>query len=440
MKRVLIGMLAVGLIAVLSMPALAVDVKVSGLYEVAGYWESNRAMKSSDEIAQKYYTTWLRIEPVFKVAEGLQLVTRFEGMERMVGRDGIGADITGTNARNTKAEQDLTVRRMFISAKTLGGRWDVGYQSSGSFGADFLDYDGSVFRIKATYFVGPFTLVFVPTEKVVENTLGTPNTSDSDSTNYAVAGIYKWSSGQAGYLQYYAVNNTTEQSATNPYRKKYFLGVPYVKATFGPLYVEGEIDYVWGKKCDYLDSTTQNISYKSFSWYVMGKYTMGPAYIGAQVATVAGDDPSTTDTDEAFFFQNAGTAYGKYKPVLILWNDWTSRFTGQSWGTNTGSNVGTGGIPINVRLYQIFGGYKPLNKLSLDAAFTMMTTDQKPLNYVSDKYGNEFDISASYKVYDNLTYTVAFGYLWAGDYWKGTSDTNTVGNDWLLMHKLTLNF
>jgi len=176
------------------------------------------------------------------------------------------------------------------------------------------------------------------------------------------------------------------------------------------------------------------------SWYVKAKYTIGPAYIGAQVATVAGDDPNTTDKDEAYPFINAGTGISRYQPVLVLWNDWTSRYTGQNYGTNTGSNVGTGGIPANVRLYQVFGGYIPLSKLSFDAAFTVMQADQKPSGYVSDKYGNELDVSATYKIYDNLAYTVNFGYLWAGDYWKGTSDTNTVGNDWLIMHKLTLNF
>lgn len=438
MKRLLIGLFAVGLIMAIGMPALAVDVKVTGKYEVTGYWESNRAMKSSDEVAQKYYTSWFRIEPVFKVAEGLQLVTRFEGLERMVGRDGIGADITGTNSRNTKAEQDITMRRAYIVANMLGGRWDVGYQAGGMFGTDFLDYEANIFRIKGTYFFGPVTMIALVTEKSAENTLGTPNTSSSDSTNYALAGIYKWTGGEAGYLQYYLVNDTSEQAATNPYRRKYYVSVPYFKATFGPLYAEGEIDYVWGKKYDYLNSGTQNIDYNSFSWYVKAKYIMGPAFIGAHVATVAGDDPSTADKDEAVFLTSAGTGYSKYQPVLVLWNDWTSRFTGTNYGTN--GTQGTGGIPQNVRLYQIFGGYTPMAKLSFDAAFTIMQADQKPLNYVSDKYGNELDVSATYKIYDNLAYTAAFGYLWAGDYWKGTSDTNTVGNDWLLMHKLTLSF
>lgn len=440
MKRLLIGLLALGLIVAMSMPVLAVDVKISGIYEAAGYWESNRAMKSSAEAAERYSTSWFRIDPVFKIGEGLQLITRFEGLERVAGRDAIGADITGSNTRNTAAEQNLSMRRGYISAQMLGGTWNVGYMANGLWGTDFVDYDASNFRIKPIYNVGPWTFILLFEKSTGENSLGTTTYSDSDATNYALAGIYKWTGGEAGYLQYYLVDNRYEQAATNPYRRKYYCGAPYFKANVGSVYAEGEVLYTWGKKYDYLDSTTQNVDYSSLAWYLKAKYTMGPVFIGAQVATVAGDDPNTADKDEGYPFINAGNGVSRYQPVLVLWNDWTSRFTGQNYGTNTGSTVSTGGIPANVRLYQVFGGYKPMPNLALDAAFTMMQADQKPLDYVSDKYGNELDVSAAYKIYDNLTYTVAFGYLWAGDYWKGTSDSNTVGNDWLLMHKLTLNF
>jgi hypothetical protein len=62
-------------------------------------------------------------------------------------------------------------------------------------------------------------------------------------------------------------------------------------------------------------------------------------------------------------------------------------------------------------------------------------------SFLSDKIGSEADITASYKIYDNLSYMVGFGYLWAGDAFKGTAaqDLET-GNDWLLMHRLTLTF
>jgi hypothetical protein len=54
--------------------------------------------------------------------------------------------------------------------------------------------------------------------------------------------------------------------------------------------------------------------------------------------------------------------------------------------------------------------------------------------------GLEFDVTAKYKIYDNLTYMVGAGYLWTGDYFKGTNSANAVGNDYLLMNRLSLSF
>jgi len=434
MKRLFVVLLAVGLIAALSMPVLAANFKASGFYEVAGYWESNRAMRSSDEIAQKYYTSRFQINPVFNVAEGLKLVTRFEGLERMVGRDAIGADITGSNSRNTKAEQDLTMRRAYISAKVLSGTFEAGYLGAGRTGTVFMNYDTDVFRIKYTYQSGPWSVQLI-TEKVMENSLATPNTSESDKDKYAITPVYKWSTGEVGtQLQWYSYNDK-EQAASNPYRANYYLLCPWFKATIGPVYVEGEVNYYWGKAYDYLNPATQDKDYDSLNYYLMARYTAGPVYLGAQIATVAGNDPNKADKVGA---ASAPSGTIDYQPTLVLWNDWTQRFTGQAMGTN--GTIASPYYVSNANLYQVYGGFKPMAKLDLSVSFAVAKADQKPSGYVSDDYGKEFDIKASYKIFDNLEYMAAFGYLWTGDYFKGTSSTNTIGNDWLLMHKLTLNF
>jgi len=444
MKRFLIGLLAVGLIAAFSMPVLAVDVKISGQYWVAGYMESNRAMRSSDERSEKYYGSFFRIEPVFNVAEGLKLVTRFEGLKRVAGLNAVGSE-TANGVRDVANEQSIAMKRAYISAKIPTGQLDVGYMAGGRWGLEAFDYEQDVFRIKYTGFFGP-VIILALTEKGTETSLnaGTTNvvaySDGTDYDKYALAGIYKWSGGEAGYLQYYLVNNGGEGLAVNPYKRKFYLGVPYFKATIGAFYMEGEADYYWGKFYDYLNAATQGVDFSSLSWWLKAKYTMGPAYVGLMAATYAGDDPTTADKYEGnpTNLGGAGQGYSYDTPVLVLWNDWTSIWSGQSYGTY--GTQGTGGMPTNVKMYQVFAGFKPMTKLAFDAAFTLMSADQKPTGYVDDKIGNEFDIKATYKLYDNLEYMIAFGYLWAGDYFKGTSADNLIGNDWLLMHKLTLTF
>jgi hypothetical protein len=71
----------------------------------------------------------------------------------------------------------------------------------------------------------------------------------------------------------------------------------------------------------------------------------------------------------------------------------------------------------------------------------MASMDQNVVvNQISKNIGNEFDISATYKIYDNLSYMIGFAYLWAGDAFKGSNASAQIDNDYLLTHKLTLTF
>jgi len=459
MRRFWIGLLVLGLIAAFSMPALAADVKFSGEFFAAGYWESNRLLKDNDQVAQRYYASRLQINPVIQVADGLRLVTRFEAIERVWGQDPIGTTPTATNLRNTAEEQNISFRRAYLSAKILGGTLDVGYMGGGYLGIELLAYEYDVPRIKYTYATGPFVFVAL-TEKgfsssAALNPAGVQSpkgagggeksllngTSDSDYDKYGLMAIYNLAKSQAGlgYVRY--IINTAEFPGGSDVKRAFNVWVPYVKANLGPLYLEGDIIWAQGKWAQYPHgSTSTDMDINSFSYLVKAKYTDGPLYFGAEVAQVGGDDPNTADKHEgAPFNQENGYAY--WQPTLVLWNDWTNRWTGTANGGANTVTTSLGGLPTNVNLYQVFGGYKPLPKLELAAAFTIARANQKPSNsYVSDDYGKEFDISATYKIYDNLSYYVGYGYLWVGDYFKGTSDANVVGNDWLLMHKLTLSF
>jgi lipopolysaccharide assembly outer membrane protein LptD (OstA) len=96
----------------------------------------------------------------------------------------------------------------------------------------------------------------------------------------------------------------------------------------------------------------------------------------------------------------------------------------------------------NVQFAQVFVGVKPVPKLDVKASYTIAQADKDgaSVNWQSKNYGSEFDLTATYKIYDNLSYMVGFAYLWAGDYFKGTVATQTLDNDYLVTHKLTLTF
>ena len=95
----------------------------------------------------------------------------------------------------------------------------------------------------------------------------------------------------------------------------------------------------------------------------------------------------------------------------------------------------------NVFAWQIFAGIKPIPKLDVKASFTSASLDKAVVvNQISKNIGDEFDLSATYKIYDNLSYMVGFAYLWAGDAFMGSNYSAQLSNDYLLTHKLTLSF
>jgi len=453
MKRFLIGLLAVGLIAAFSMPALAVDVKFSGEFKAEGWYDNNRNLldEGSKSPATGIFDQSLRVNTVFKVAEGLSLVTRFDALTKIWGDKTStiaagGGDSWGrTNATTRALKENIEFERAYAEFKALYGLFRVGYGPTGTFGTKFSDYDYTAGMVRYYWFGGPWT-AFISLEKGTENeiymtngaaTSGNPN-SDNDYNYVQYGGIYKWSTGDVGLAGVYYVDKTGRTAGT-PYQAISQKYVPYVSATFGPVYVEAEAVYLTGDKYAYENGGALDVSKRGWAWYANAKYTMGPAYVGAQYAYVGGDDRSTPDKDET------GAPSGReYKPTLILINPDRDQWLGALGSSaDLTSKYGVAGGMSNFTLYQIYAGFKPMEKLDLFASYSYAKLNEKvtsAVSHVDDKLGTEFDITATYKIYDNLSYMIGWGYLAAGDAYKGATASTQISNDWLLMHRLTLNF
>jgi len=150
--------------------------------------------------------------------------------------------------------------------------------------------------------------------------------------------------------------------------------------------------------------------------------------VGGQIAWVQGDDPNTDDNE------GSQTGGADYDPCLILWNSDLVKWSGQ----NLGHGPTTGDAMANAWLYQIYAGFAPMKGLDLFASYTYATADEDQ-GLQDDEIGSEIDITATYKVFDNLEYMVGFGYFMAGDFYK-TNKADEVENDYILMNKLTLSF
>jgi hypothetical protein len=454
MKKFLVVLLSLGLIVAFGATASAADLKFSGSYYVVGVYESNPTV-AENSYSHAFFYQRLRLQPVFAIAEGLTLTVRADALEKQWGQTnwkGGTDDQTSTRGNSTNIpkrgiQESLEVERAYVTFLTGLGMFQVGYQNVDDWGTDFGDYSNSRPRIQFTTKAGP-TTIQLTYEKVFENdTAGAQNhLVDSDNDTYALSAIYNAKGVEAGLLYKYYVYNCSRISGV---RTDMTQISPYVKATFGPAYVEGEATYWFGKYAQYeapAPAGTPDVKLEAYSAYLKGRFNIGPAYVGAVFSYASGNDLSD-DTKQT----RAPLGGGKnWSPALILLNDSLSNW---SSGSKPGSPALSTANPVtsykyNTIIYNAFAGFNPTPKWNLEAALTYATVDKKALSKtggvvteaVSDKLGTEFDLKATYKIYDNLSYMVGAGYLWTGDYFKGSDANAKVSNDYILLHQLTLSF
>ncbi len=511
MKKYLWSLLLMAMFIAFAVPAAAVDVKFSGSYYAQGWYVDNPSGLDPGEKAgaaswnnnsrrgpNAFYGQRLRISPEFQIVEGLNLVTRFDAMEKRWG-DQAWAGSTGetqsrtqmvdpanagSNAQKTvKAQENIEWERAYLDFNVPFGKFQVGYMQYLTWGTAFLDTTLTAGGIRYYYNQGPWQVV-AATEKRAEyvglnaNNIGIANDADRDV--YDLGLTYKFAPGQAGILYQYMRSAQSKWQQANGYLTQLNGFYPYAQLTFGNFFIEAEGVYGTGTLRSYESTSTaasvggttpasnaQNVSLNAYGAFIHGKYDFKPAYVGAKFVYISGDDNSSSDKASGSILQSLQMNRNFY-PTLMLWNDdyqsnlvniqgniptdatGTNRRTGQSYAVNQSMD--------NVWFYQVYAGIKPMPKLDLKASFSIASADKTPKSdvgqtgqkgyytgatvneFVSSKYGNELDITGEYKIYDNLTYMIGMGYLWVGDYFKGYDNSAVIKDNYLLTHKLTLTF
>lgn len=455
MRKLYLVLFAGILITVLSAPVKAADIKFFGDYYARGQWASNYSLSddpAANSQARRTIGQRFRLYTVFQVQEGLKLTTRFDAMEKFWGQDAAIGTPNPTSGTGTNVENNISWERAFVTFNLGPGFFDIGYQADGywspiAFGNTSA---GSGAMIRYTAPIGPFALSAY-WEKCRESEIDPVAYAPADWDRYALQGTYKWKTGQAGLQllwEHYETNAAMTYSIWNTNvtpvgltaaTMNYYEISPFFQAKLGLVDLEGKLYWSAGEFEPKGGGNDRDID--GLSAYLNGKVNIGPAYIGAMFAYIQGDDPNDSDV-------TVSHAGGRdWDPTLMIGNDRFSKWLGGRYTNPIGWATPSGGLSEfrggwneqNIWFYQGYAGYKPLPKLQLRAAFTYMKRDETPAGY-NDHIGNEFDITADYKIYPNLTYTVGFGYFWAGDYFKGTNSAADIDNCYLLMHQLALTF
>jgi hypothetical protein len=440
----------------------------------------------TSDVSTAFFYQRLRIGTDFIVSPSLKLVTRFDALERIWGGarsapasgtlspvsgsgyySPLAMDSAGTTAENENIAFDLA----YIDYVSPIGTFDVGYMMVNSTGTIFGNNSTPGARIKFISLpIGAFT-ISADITKAADNSYSAVNSSyfanvtNADNNYYGLEGYYTWKDGKAGMkVTYYDYASTEPQplaplpgtttAASYNYATKYTLFTPYVMAKIGPVNVQAEANYAIGKYKAYdSGNTNTDVSISNLTAFLDATANFAPVYVGGTFAYVSGDDPNTTDKQEG------GTLTGgwDWNPCLLMFSYYDiNNWVGPVYGYNAIAPTALGkagtsmvdGPMSNAWFFQGRVGVKPTSNLDVMLSVSYATADKKPTDngkptgktFANGTYGTEVDLTGTYKITNNLSYMLGFGYLFTGDYFKGTNGTNKVDDDYLFINKLTLSF
>ena len=443
MKRFFLALLSLGLVTALSSPALALDVKFSGSFYAAGMYLDKTSLAkgtAGDNISTAFYYQRLRLQTDFVVSPGLSIITRFDALERIWGAlrsaPSTIPDSVSPSAGSRAENENIACDWIYLSYASPLGLFNIGYQNDGAWGTIFGDTSKPNPKISWILTAGQWNYL-LQIIKVAENnsTAVNPSTAtDLDYDKIVAAFWYNWKGGEAGVLGYMARNAANRGGAAPPASMQKFYGLlPYIIFQIGPVKVQAELDYYWGKY-PANESGIGDIVLDNLAGFFDTVVDFGNFYMAATLAYVAGDNPDTTDKMEG----GLATGGRDWDPCLLLWNQDRTYWAGAIAGNSASANSG----PMsNAWFYQVRGGVRPIAALDIMASISYATADQKPtLAWLNKTYGWEIDVTGTYKITNNLSYMLGVGYLFTGDYFKGTSAANDVRDDYLVISKLTLTF
>jgi hypothetical protein len=453
MKRFWLVLLSLGLIVAFSTSAMAVDVKFSGEYYATGMYLDKTSLKdgtATDGPSTAFYFQRLRLNTQFVVSPGLTLTTRADVMERGWGANrtapGVAQDTqsAGTRAENENIAFDLA----YVTYVSPIGMFTAGYQIDDSWGLVFGNSSNPKGKIGYMFKTGGLLLgIQTGKDKELSRSVNNPTgDADKDQSFYTAFGVYSWKTGEFGFLWKYIKNNQFRNvygalglGTDAGFTWDGLVTTPYVKAKLGPVALEAQFYYLYGKQ-SYEGNTTlignpQDVDLNQLSAYIGATVDLGMFYVGGSLAYISGDDPDTKDEQEG------GVLGGglDWNPCLIMFNNDLTYWVGRQGGYNGSSN---GGVMTNAYFGQLRVGVRPIDKLDIMASVSYATADKTPQAvWDSREYGYEIDLTATYKLTNNLSYMLGGGYWIVGDYYKGTAAAGqNIDDNFMVINKLTLTF
>lgn len=419
MKKVLSTVAALGLVMGVAATASALDLSVTGHYSMLGVALSEADATSGGvqllESATAAGNTWMehdmRIYPTLKVNDNITMK----------------ADIRLLNDEMFDDTQDgtheITANKIYMIYKSPIGTWTMGKTAAGAWGSPFLNNATTGNRIIYQPDLGdsPFSMKLIhQRNNEADGGAGSMNsTAEQDQNQYYAHVGYKTDA-----VNLTALYIRTRYGANDTDKDDIFA---QAVLPLGPANIVTEIHHGFG------DTPGSNAVSRD-TWggmlLVTGKIAEN-VNAGAIGFYASGQDANSTDDENEMGAAGLGA---DFEPLYIM--------TGDNMGILNGSG-GANAVATNaliqesgVKAIGAFADFTASPKLTLHAAVGTGWADETAAGQ-DDEYGWEFDLGASYKLLDNLTYDLHFGYWAIGDYVKPLGEPNDVS---LVTHSLTMTF
>jgi hypothetical protein len=442
MKKVLSTVAALGLVAGIATSAAALELKVKGDYLVEGY-SISKAMgvlggnglalahtaqdgRTLQFGTDAYYQHKFTINADLKVNDSITMKTRI----RLVDYASIWGKQDDTQVGNGN---NFAVKRLWMVYKSPIGQWEIGRRPAGSWESTFVNNGTRADRImwKSGKVLGDDFNMYAFLQKT-EEVDGYVASSNLDNDYYEVYGAYtgygKTSIG-IGYKQ----DNTDDFDGGFTVETARVKG--YGKYPFADAFsLEVEFDYIFGDK-DFNNALNTSMDIEGFAFMTAFDANFGAASANLMYFYISGDDNGSTDGESSAYSTSNGTG-NDFEPLYILTGTQTSILNNDIGSDN---EFGVAARTAGAHAVVASGDYQASEKLAFHGAIGWAQAADEKAGWEND-YGYEFDAGASYKLLDNLTYNLHFGYLATGDFFKGANEARETNSVTLWYNNLSMTF
>jgi len=402
MKKLLMGLLAVGLVIAMAVPASAFDSEFGGYWRTRAYMQSDFAGNDSGAQDLKQVDTRTRLYYTAVFSPDFKFVNKFEFNNTW--GDTVGGDI-GTDGmgifriKNSYANFNLGSVNFLIGLQ--GRTFHRGFMFDDDFAGAVVTFNGPGFSI-------PFTWV-----KAYEGGMG-KDQNDYDVDYYVVNPTFSFAGGSVtpslAYMYSKDASNWASMKieGTKIFESKiYIVGLDAdLKFGAGSFWFTGM--YEGGDVA--VTAAGESVDLKAYLLALGGSFNAGPMDIHGQVFYATGDD-NTSDNYEAFYIPR-GRSY--YWAEIMGYGIFDNQVSANSCADQI-SNIMAANIGV---------GFKVSDKVKLTADLWYAKLAEN--NAAGDDVlGTEIDLKLTYSLMKNLNLDLIGAYLFAGDAtYKGANDSN----------------